>query len=401
MNNPYFSILLPTKNRANYLKESILSVLLQDFDSYELIISDNFNTFETKNVIEEFINHPNLKYYRTESELSMPDNWEFALSHASGKYIMVLPDRKLLYKGALKTIYNSIQKFKEPDCCSWVVKVYDEDKKHMGWFPHEIKIGKDRLIKSSLLVDNFLSEKYLSSKSLDFYFPKSLNGCFKKSLAVKAIGITGHFFNNEFATTPDYSSLFIQLAFSDSVLHIGTPIYLSQGESTSNGRYSGSVDCRPYLKSLRFNDYFKYVDVKVPFIYNLLLNDFLCIKDKIGHNLSGHTIDYINYYSSLYIDLESLESIGLMTEENYSYYKNGLNSVFQTASLEVKSKVKERISKFKMNDNSNISSLNKATLHIRDYIRHNYAQYSLVNSLLNYRFENALLAAGFKNHHSK
>ena len=40
---PFFSIVIPTKNRPEYLRESIQSVLLQDFTDYELIVSDNFN----------------------------------------------------------------------------------------------------------------------------------------------------------------------------------------------------------------------------------------------------------------------------------------------------------------------------------------------------------------------
>ena len=45
---PFFSIVIPTKNRPVFLRESIQSILYQDFDDYEIIVSDNFNETETK-----------------------------------------------------------------------------------------------------------------------------------------------------------------------------------------------------------------------------------------------------------------------------------------------------------------------------------------------------------------
>lgn len=396
MNNPFFSILLPTKNRANYLRESILSVLLQDFNSYELIISDNFNTEETKKVIDEFIDHPNLKYYRTDEELGMPDNWEFALSKATGKYIMVLPDRKLLYEKALNYLNKSIVKNKFPESCSWTVKVYNDEKKHMGWFPHEIKPVRDRWFSSKQIISNFLSQKYLSPKSLDFYYPKSLNGCFKKELADKMKSFTGFFFNNEFATTPDYSSLFIQLAYANKILFISKPIYLAQGESSSNGRYSSSVDCMPYLKSLRFNDYYHYVSIKAPFIYNLLINDFLCIKALVGGNLSTFETDKVNYYASLVVDLKSIKAKGLMDDENFEKYNQELNANLNKEQDSLKEKVKIRIEKINTELVTKVNYIHSIKLHIRDYFRNNYSHIAFINKILQYKFDNALLAAGFK-----
>lgn len=395
--NPFFSILLPTKNRPNYLKETIQSVLIQDYISYELIVSDNFNTPDTKTIIDEFIDHPNLYYYRTEKELGMPDNWEFALSKARGKYIMVLPDRKLLYKDALKNLHYSIRKFKEPECCSWSVKVYNNEEKHMGWFPYEIRIGNDFLFNSNKLLDNFLTKKLLSPSSYDFYFPKSLNGCFKKSLADKAISMTGHFFNNEYATTPDYSSFFIQMALAEKVLFIGKPIFLSQGEVVSNGRYSSAVDCMPYLNTLAFSDYYHYVPVKAPFIYNLLINDFLCIKEKIGGNLEGIEIDKANYYASLIVDMESIKKIGLMNESNIAWYENELNAALSKETSTVKKSVYERRLEIENELKLTPGNLRMLKLHMRDYLRNNYSHFKIVNKFLKYRFNTALEAAGFSN----
>ena len=39
-----FSVLLPTRNGGDFLKNTIRSMLEQDHDDFELVISDNANT---------------------------------------------------------------------------------------------------------------------------------------------------------------------------------------------------------------------------------------------------------------------------------------------------------------------------------------------------------------------
>lgn len=397
MNSPYFSILLPTKNRPEYLDDSILSVILQEFEDYELIISDNHNDQRTQIVLNKYIDHQKVKIIRPEMELAMPDNWEFAAIHATGKYVIVLPDRKLFYKEALKTIYKNLKAFNEPNACSWTVKVYDDQNKKMGWFAPEIKTGKSKLFNSCTLINNFLSEKYLGSKSLDFYYPKSLNGCFKNEIAQQVRKNTGHFFNNEFATTPDYSSLFIQLACSNEVLFIGKPIYISQGEIVSNGRFSTFVDCMPYLQSLRFENYYKYVPIKAPYIYNLLLNDFLRIKDIVGGNLNKHKTDWINYFASIYFDYTKIESMGLMEHDNLLNYRNSYEEALSKLSDDEKKKIDERYEVIAHSfEKYEVSRIKKMKLHIRDFINHNFSNYTIVNKIMKHKFNSALEAAGFK-----
>ena len=51
---PFFSIILPTFNQANFLKKSLNSIIQQTFKNWELIIIDNYSTDETKKVIQSF-----------------------------------------------------------------------------------------------------------------------------------------------------------------------------------------------------------------------------------------------------------------------------------------------------------------------------------------------------------
>ena len=49
--SPYFSIIIPTFNRANFLSKAIESVISQTFENWELIIVDDGSTDKTKEII--------------------------------------------------------------------------------------------------------------------------------------------------------------------------------------------------------------------------------------------------------------------------------------------------------------------------------------------------------------
>lgn len=106
---PFFSVVMPTRNRAELLPFAIRSVLNQSFGDFEIIVSDNFSTDQTREVVES-IGDQRIKYFRTASSLPMGDSWEFALSQATGRYITFLSDDDAyakLFLEKLSTVINS------------------------------------------------------------------------------------------------------------------------------------------------------------------------------------------------------------------------------------------------------------------------------------------------------
>src|SRR6202008_2523053 len=180
---PFFSVVIPTKNRPSYLKDSIRSVLAQEFNDFELIVSDNFNDENTASVINEFSGDPRLRSYRTTNELNMISHWEFAAQKATGSYVILLTDRKLIYRDALRHLYELIMETGEKyNCITYGVKCYDDINKQMLWNPDVIK---PKVFRSEELIENFLGKNYFTTASYDNFFPKTLNSCYKRSYADK------------------------------------------------------------------------------------------------------------------------------------------------------------------------------------------------------------------------
>ena len=151
MPKPFFSIVLPTKDRAFLLKPLIESILAQDFRDFEFIVVDNSDNDQIQDLLSQFDEITN---YRT-GGLNMADNWDKAISLAQGKFMILISDKILLKKGALKYLHN-FHKNSNAQCVTWGIDIFcDEEKilfkdssKHQS-----SKISSDRLMTDILASD--------------------------------------------------------------------------------------------------------------------------------------------------------------------------------------------------------------------------------------------------------
>ncbi len=109
-----FSVLLPTRNRLEFLKYSLQSVLSQDYQNWEVILSDNFSDQDIQGYIQS-LNEPRIKYSRTESFLSVTENWNRTIEKITGDYVIMLGDDDCLMQGYFTTICNLMKQYPDPD----------------------------------------------------------------------------------------------------------------------------------------------------------------------------------------------------------------------------------------------------------------------------------------------
>src|SRR5436309_2749745 len=93
-----FSILLPTRNGGDYLRDALASVLDQEGD-FELVVADNANTDETPAILAERAGDPRLKVIRLNEVVPVTDNWMCTLRAAEGEYMLMIGDDDLLLPG--------------------------------------------------------------------------------------------------------------------------------------------------------------------------------------------------------------------------------------------------------------------------------------------------------------
>ena len=89
--NPKYSIIIPTRNGANYISAPIKTVLSEVFSDFELIISVNHSEDNTLQLINEF-SDVRLRVIRPPQLLSMAGHYEWCLRHAKGDWVTIIGD---------------------------------------------------------------------------------------------------------------------------------------------------------------------------------------------------------------------------------------------------------------------------------------------------------------------
>lgn len=100
---PKFTVIVPTRARADVLHAALRTVVAQDYDNLEILVSDNFSEDDTAEIVGSF-DDPRIRYINTGRRLSMSHNWEFALSHVEKGWVTILGDDDGLLPGALAKV---------------------------------------------------------------------------------------------------------------------------------------------------------------------------------------------------------------------------------------------------------------------------------------------------------
>lgn len=84
------SIIMPSYNTAQYIGNSIQSVLMQTYTNWELIIVDDCSEDETDAVVNPFLSDARIRYIKNESRCGAAVSRNRALKEATGKWIAFL-----------------------------------------------------------------------------------------------------------------------------------------------------------------------------------------------------------------------------------------------------------------------------------------------------------------------
>lgn len=97
------TVIIPTRERSSVLEKALATVIAQDHDNLEILVSDNASVDHTREVVLD-AGDARVKYLNTGRRISMTANWEFALSHVTDGWVTLLGDDDGLLPGALAKV---------------------------------------------------------------------------------------------------------------------------------------------------------------------------------------------------------------------------------------------------------------------------------------------------------
>lgn len=99
MAEPLLSVMIPTHNRKDFLRECVESVRVTRADC-EIVVLDNASSDETPQMMESLARtDPRIRYIRNESNIGTTANYNKAMKVARGKYICLLGDDDAVLPG--------------------------------------------------------------------------------------------------------------------------------------------------------------------------------------------------------------------------------------------------------------------------------------------------------------
>jgi len=108
---PFFTIIIPTYNRADLIGVAIQSVLHQTFCDYEIIIIDDASKDNTQEVVSKFLDK-RVHYIKNEVNLERSRTRNKAINMAKGSFITFLDSDDYYLENHLQNFYDEITSIK-------------------------------------------------------------------------------------------------------------------------------------------------------------------------------------------------------------------------------------------------------------------------------------------------
>lgn len=111
---PRFTVIIPQKDRSEYLIHTLRTCMIQDYPNFEIIVGDDCSEDNTVEMVRELQKQdPRIKLIAHEHHVGMRDNFELALDEVKPGYVMALGGDDGLVPGCIWRMYEII---KETGC---------------------------------------------------------------------------------------------------------------------------------------------------------------------------------------------------------------------------------------------------------------------------------------------
>ena len=84
----YLSIGIPSYNHAEFIEETLTSLLNQTVAPLEIVVSDDHSTDRTPEILKKY--RDRVRVIRPPKHLSMTGNWNYVTSHLSGSWFSLV-----------------------------------------------------------------------------------------------------------------------------------------------------------------------------------------------------------------------------------------------------------------------------------------------------------------------
>ena len=111
------SVIVPAYNAENFIAECLQSIIDQNFDSFEVLVSDDKSTDGTALEIKKFERYDNIFTYYQSKNLGITNNANFLLERCKGKYICFFAGDDVMLQGKISKQFFFMEKHYDYSFC--------------------------------------------------------------------------------------------------------------------------------------------------------------------------------------------------------------------------------------------------------------------------------------------
>ncbi len=131
------SIILPFKNAAPWVSETIESIVTQSYLDWELICVNDFSTDESQNEVLQYCHIDSRIHLFTNEQVGIIPALQLGLKHAKGIYVTRMDADDIMPKGRLERMVNAIKRSPEKSVITGKVRYFSEQEVSDGYLKYE------------------------------------------------------------------------------------------------------------------------------------------------------------------------------------------------------------------------------------------------------------------------
>jgi glycosyltransferase involved in cell wall biosynthesis len=201
MKSPKVSICIPAYRQPEYLKRILDSVQIQTYTNYEIVLCDDSPDNSVKDLVDSYPFKNNLRYYKNNSPLGSPENWNESVRKSQGEYIKILHhDDWFSYDNSLAEFVKMLDDHPKADFAFSAALVYNERTKQTTEFlPSQDKIQLLKQNPRLLFFGNLVGppSSTIFRRKLNLTFDRQLKWVVDLDFYIQAIQRNNNFVNSE------------------------------------------------------------------------------------------------------------------------------------------------------------------------------------------------------------
>lgn len=248
---PKISVIIPVKDRSEYLYQTLRTCISQSYENAEFIVADDKSSDDTVEMVERLMTKDErIKLIKRNERVGMLINFEDALNHVEGDYVIALGGDDGLMPDALKELADIIIQTKA-QLVTWIPPIYEYSSKEKatGMIRLNLKKEYDHKVTSKEFLNRQTKRLgYITDKECPMFYVKGI-ASMEIVRRVKSRSKDGRFYS---CPTPDGYSGIVLAGEVNDYLFLAKPYSIYGASPSSQGKAYLSNDEKSKKASKEF-----------------------------------------------------------------------------------------------------------------------------------------------------